>query len=471
MKEYDVIVIGSGAGMIIVERALAGGSRVALVDKGPLGGTCLNSGCIPSKMLIFAADRAMEFRESRKLGIEAQIIHIDFDSIMQRMRRLVREDRERMRLSLGLLDNLDYYNGEGRFVDDYTLEVGGETIKGRKIFIAAGARPLIPPVKGIEDVDYLTNETVLDLDRRPESLVIIGGGYVGMEYAHFFSALGTRVTVIEMGDRLVQGEDSEIADLLKLKMGQRADIRLNTRVLELKKERNVVSVITETGVTMDRGRFTAGAVLMAVGRKSNADALRPENTGVEIDRRGYIRTDDYLETSKKHIYAVGDIQGRQMFTHAANREAALAWHNAMHDEPVRMDFENIPHAIFTYPPAASVGLTEAEAAQNYQILVGKADYAETAKGLAMMESDGFAKFVIEAKTGKILGFHIIGPEAPTLIQEVVNVIIDGGDLHLIEDSPHIHPAMPEIVQKALANLSEPQGRHIRPEHSRAASAF
>ncbi|HXZ94303.1 MAG TPA: FAD-dependent oxidoreductase, partial [Dehalococcoidia bacterium] len=202
MKKYDVIVIGSGCGINIVDEALAHGLSVALVDKGPLGGTCANLGCIPSKMLIFAADRIAEIQEAKKLGIEAEIRSINFNSIMERMRKAVRENQEHMKQELSLIEKLDFYEGGGHFVDDYTIEVTGKKIKGDKIFIASGSRPLIPPIKGLEDVAYITNETILQLKERPESIIIIGGGYIAVEYGHFFAAMGTRVTILEMLGRL-----------------------------------------------------------------------------------------------------------------------------------------------------------------------------------------------------------------------------------------------------------------------------
>ena len=215
MKKYDVIVIGSGCGMNIVDEALAHGLNVALVDKGPLGGTCANLGCIPSKMLIFAAGRIAEIQEARKLGIEAEIKNIDFGFIMERMRKSIRENQEHMKQGVSHEENLDFHEGEGHFVDDYTIEVNGEKIKGAKIFIASGSRPLIPPIKGWDSVDFLTNETVLQLKERPDSLIIIGGGYIAVEYGHFFAAIGTKVTMLEMADRLVLAEEPEIAEVLK----------------------------------------------------------------------------------------------------------------------------------------------------------------------------------------------------------------------------------------------------------------
>ncbi len=463
MKNYDVIVIGSGAGMIIVEEALADRLKVALVDRGPLGGTCLNLGCIPSKMLIFPADRIIDIENAEKLGIEAEIKRIDFEFIMNRMRKLIREDQDKIRRSIKSMPGLDYYEGPGHFIGEYTLEINNETIKAKKIFIVAGARPLIPTIKGLESINYLTNETLLALEHRPESLLIIGGGYVGVEYGHFFSALGTRVTLIEMSNRLVQGEEQDISELLRKKMGQRVDIKVNTQALEVKKKKNGVGVIINDNEKDRRSEIIADAVLIAVGRKPNSDLLETEHSGVEVDKRGFVRVDEYLETTKKNIYAFGDIIGRQMFTHVANREAMLAWHNAVHEEPIKMDYTAAPHAVFTYPQIASVGLTLSEAMKNHKVLIGEARYSQVAKGIAMMEEEGFARAIVDAGTTNILGFHIFGPEASTLIQEVIDAMAAGGNIGFIDGGIHIHPAMPEIIQRALANLVEPRIAEIRPD--------
>lgn len=453
MKNYDVIVIGSGSGLTIVNEALGQGMKVALIDRGPLGGTCLNLGCIPSKMLIFPADRLMEIQDSAKLGIEVEVKRVDFPAIMERMRKFIGEDRASIRNSIDHADNLDYYESPAHFVKKYTLEVQGDNISSQKIFIAAGTRPAIPKIPGVENTDFLTNENVLQLKQKPESLIIVGGGYVGVEYAHFFSAMGTQVTVIEMGERLVQVEEPEISDNLRKKMGERMDIRLDTQVLEIKRNGNRSTVKVKGQNTGKTEELEAAAIMIAVGRIPNTDLLDPEKTGVEVDRRGFIRVDDFLETTTKHIYAFGDIIGRYMFTHVANREAMQVWHNAMHGEPEAMDYSAVPHAVFAYPQIASVGLTETEAQKNHKILIGRARYMDTAKGMAMLEEDGFAKAIVEEETGQILGFHIIGPEAPTLIQEVINAMAAGENVDAIQRGMHIHPAMPELVQMTLSNLS------------------
>jgi mycothione reductase len=452
MKKYDVIVIGSGCGTNIVDEALAHGLSVALVDKGPLGGTCANLGCIPSKMLIFAADRIAEIQEAKKLGIEAEIKNIDFNLIMERMRKIVRESQEHMRQELSRVENLDFYEGEGHFVDDYTIEVTGKKLKGDKIFIASGSRPLIPPIKGLGNLGYLTNETVLQLKERPDNLIIIGGGYIAVEYGHFFAAMGTKVTILEMVDRLVLAEEPEISAILKKELGKRMDIYTGVQAEEMKENGHSVSVIVNDLKAGRKKELTAQRILVAVGRRSNADLLKVENTGVEVDKRGFIKVNEYLETTRKNIFAVGDANGQQMFTHVANVEASLAADNAIHGSKIKMDYSAAPHAVYSHPQIASVGMTEEAARKEHKVLVGKAKYSDVAQGEAMMEENGFAKAIVEADTGKILGFHIIGPYAPILIQEVINAMASGGGIDQIQASMHIHPAITELIPEVSSNL-------------------
>jgi len=461
VKTYDVIVIGSGSGLNVVGAALQNGLKVALVDKGPPGGTCLNVGCIPSKMLTASADRIMEVFESGKLGIHTEIGNIDFPAIMERMRKSISEDRKKVLQSLQSTENLDYYPVKARFVDDYTLEVQDERIKAPKIYIAAGSRNNIPAIKGLEENGYLTNETVLDLKVKPASLLIVGGGYVGVEYAHFFAAVGTRVVLVEYGERLLLNEEPEIAGLLLQKLSERIEIHLNTEVQKIEKVGGGLQISLKNRLNGFENQREVEKVMVAAGRRPNTDYLAPDKTGVEVDRRGYVRVDEYLETTRKNIYAFGDVIGKYMFTHVANREAQLAWHNSMHPEPRIMDYSVVPHAVFTYPQIAAVGLNEESALKQHRILVGKARYSDVAMGIARGESDGFAKVIVEEDTGKILGFHIIGPEASTLIQEVVDVMVAGGDLQLIQRSMHIHPALPEIIVRAFSELKEPSFPQIR----------
>lgn len=453
-EKYDVIVIGSGAGMVVVEEALAHGLKVALVDKGPTGGTCLNTGCIPSKMLIVAADRIVEAQESKKLGISAEIKSIDFKFIMERMRKNVASYRDRMTKGLSEVDGLRFYQGEARFIKDYTLEVNGKTISANKICIASGSRVSVPPIKGLEKIDYLTNETLLQLKEKPESLIIIGGGYVAVEYSHFFAAMGTRVTILEMANRLILSEEPAISELLKKRLSQRMTVHTSALVEEIRRQDGNCVVVAKDADSVALKEYTAEKVLVAVGRRSNADLLNVAKTGVETDSHGYIKVNDFMETTKKNIYAVGDANGQQMFTHVANREASVAANNLLHDVKEKMNYGAAPHAVYSHPQIASVGRTEETAKKDHSILVGIARYAEIAKGEAMMEEDSFAKAIVDKETDKILGFHIIGPNAPELIQEVVDTMESGGTISNIMSGMHIHPALSELAQQALANLAE-----------------
>ncbi len=454
MKKYDFIIIGSGCGMNIVDEALGNGLSVALVDKGPLGGTCANTGCIPSKMLIFAADRIAEIQEASELGIEAGIRSIDFDSIMERMRKSVRENQEHMKRGMAETKDLDFYEGVGRFIADYTLEVNGEKIKSDKIFIASGSRPFVPPIKGLEGVDYLTNETVLQLKERPESIIIIGGGYIAVEYGHFLAAMGVKVTMLEMADRLILAEEPEISELLKKQLSRRMDIHTRVQAEEFKANVGGVTVTANDVKTGRKREVAAQRILVAVGRRSNADTLALDNTGVEVDQRGFIRVNEYLETTRKNIFAVGDSNGQQMFTHVANAEASLAAYKAIPGSKIAMAYSAAPHAVYSHPQIASVGLTEEAARKAHKVMVGKARYFDVAQGEAMLEKDGFAKAVVEANSGKMLGFHIIGPYAPILIQEVVNAMTSGGGIDWIQTSMHIHPAITELIPAVLSNLKD-----------------
>jgi dihydrolipoamide dehydrogenase len=454
MKNYDVIVIGSGAGSIISDEATTHGLKVALIDRGPfIGGTCLNWGCIPSKMLIYTADRIVEIIEARKLGIEAEVKKIDFRSIMERMRKSRRGNQVHIKEGIKQSENLAFYEGEGHFVDNYILEVNEEKLRGERIFIASGSRPFIPPIKGSEYVDYLTNESVLELKERPDSLIIIGGGYIAVEFGHFFSAMGTEVTIIEMADRLVLSEEPEISALLKNELSKRMKVQINALAEEIKESDSGVVVVTKDTNTGKRKEFAAQRIMMAVGRRSNSDILQVENTRVETDKKGFIKVNEYLETNQSNIYAIGDANGQQMFRHMANREAEIVSQNAFYDTKIKVDYSAVPHAVYSHPQIASVGLTEEQAKGGNNILIGRMRYFDIAKGEAMMEKEGFSKVIVDKSSNKILGFHIIGPYAPELIQEVVNAMTSGGNMEELGQGIHIHPALSELVLYTLNSLN------------------
>ncbi len=403
---------------------------------------------------------------------------------MERMRKHVAAGHNRVRKGLENAEEFDFYFGEAQFTGDYTLEVNpvreqhqeagnqvknrrksapfsngvkGETIRGKTIFLACGVRPVIPKIKGIESIEYLTNESVLRLKERPESMVIIGGGYIAAEFAHFFEAMGTKVTIVQRNKRLVPEEEPEVSELLKTALGRRMQVLTDTEAIEVSQHGKIVTVVVKEHEAGRQREIMTESILLAAGRKSNADVLMVQNTGVKTDEKGFIAVDEFFETSKKNIWAFGDTIGKKMFRHAANHEAELVWHNAVHGKKSRMNYLTVPHAVFTYPEIASVGLTEEQALKvmgKAEVLIGKARYTDVARGDAMMETDGFTKAVVHRKSGKILGYHIIGPQASVLIQEVVNAMAADGNLWSVAKGIHIHPALSEVVLKAFGKLKE-----------------
>ncbi len=453
MKKYDAIVIGAGdVGLGVAFKAASEGLKVSLIDKGNVGGTCLNNGCVPSKMLIYTADRVMATREDSNLGIHTEIIDIDFGAVMARMRNAVTNGRNSIKKAIEESENLDFIDGEGYFIDEHTIEAGGQEIKGEKIFIASGSRPLIPPIKGLDRIKYLTNESVLELEEKPESMIFIGGGYVGLEYAHFFSALGTKVTIMDRNFTLLHFEEPEISDLLKKELGKRVEMRMGVETSEVRHADGGYAVLAKDINTGREEEIFADTLMVSAGRKSNADLLKVQNAGIETDRANFIKVDEYLQTNKKHIWALGDAIGRAMFTHAGDKEAEVAWHNATQGRKMKMDFGSVPSAVYTYPQTASIGLTEEQARKKHKILVGRAMYSDTVMGEAMVEREGFAKAIVEKGTGRILGFHIIGPHAAMLIQEVVNAVINKSDVKSITGCMHIFPALSNLIPETLNNL-------------------
>lgn len=442
--------------MIVASNAVANGLKTALVESGPMGGTCLNRGCIPSKMLIYPADVIATIREAQELGITAVISWVDFKQIMRRMRELVNEDSGNQARGVETTSDITWFKDVGWFVSDYTMEVGGREIRAEKIFIVSGARPGIPPIEGIKNVSYLTSDTVLELEAQPRSMIIIGGGYIAAEYGHFFSAMGTEVTIIQRNPRFLPAEEAEVSELLKEEMMKRMAIFTNYEAVEVTEKKGVKTLKAKSRVDGSIKEFFGETLLVAAGRVSNSDILKPEKTGVQLDERGYVKVNEYLETGKKNIWAFGDALGKHMFKHVANYEAEVAWHNAVHDHKMEMDYSAVPHAVFTHPQVASVGLREEEAKKmGYRILVGKAFYKDTAQGAAMGYPKGFVKVIVEHETGKILAGHIIGPHASILIQEVVNAMAFGDKtFEPIARAMHIHPALPEVVQRAFDSLRE-----------------
>ncbi|MCU0637233.1 MAG: dihydrolipoyl dehydrogenase [Methanothrix sp.] len=469
MDRFDLIVIGSGAGTNVASQGMQAGLDVALVDQGPTGGTCLNSGCIPSKMLIYPADVIRSIQAAAAVGVHAQINEIDFKRIMNRMHEVVDRGRSNLENALESAENLSYIKERAEFIDDYTLTAGKRTITSDKIVIATGARSLVPPIPGLKEAGFLDNESLLLIQEPPENLIIIGGGYIACEFGHFFSSIGSDVTIIGRHPLLLKGEDPEAAMQVQERLSQHMRIIPGHEAVfvEKKGERKIVSAKSMRDGTVSQ--FEAEEILLAAGRQSNSDLIHPERSGVKTDDQGWIVVDSHLETSKKGIYALGDAIGKHMYRHTANYEAEVVVHNLLRakdrSDLEEADYHAVPYAVFTYPAVAGVGMKEAEAAgKGLKVLVGRANYMDVAKGMAMAEESGFVKVVLEEGSGRILGASVVGPSAAELVQQVVYLMnTDYQDLIPVIRSQVIHPTLNEVLVRAFSELERPLSQGGPPE--------
>ena len=471
MKEYDLIAIGSGSAMNIVSAVIQENPhmKIAIIDKDEPGGICLTRGCIPSKILLYPAELVRTIERAGELGIDIDVKKIDFEMVMERMRTLIHKDINMIRQGLSHSDNIDYYPTVAEFVGPYTLKVGDEIITSKTVLLCTGSKPKIPPIKGLEKVGYHTSDTTLKMNRLPESIAIVGGGYIAAEYGHFFSAMGSKVSVIGRNPQFLPQEEPEVSALAKRELEKHITVLTNHEVREAEEtsmgKKTLVAVNRENG---EKTVITADEILIATGRGPNTDILHPERGGIETDEKGWIIVNEYLETSQPDVWAFGDANGRYPFKHVANYESIVVYYNAILKKKVKVDYHAIPHAVFTYPEIASVGLREKEAIEKYgndKVLIGVYRYQDTAKGEAMDVKDYFVKVIVEKETMKLLGAHIIGPYASVLIQEIINLMYTPEQsAEPIINGMHIHPALNEVVERAFRSLMPPEQYHQLIEH-------
>jgi dihydrolipoamide dehydrogenase len=459
MPHYDVLIIGSGVGYKLATKMSKLGLRTALVDRDPPGGTCPNRGCIPSKIWITVADKVREAEQLTHLGVEMTVDSVDFCTIRDRTLAWINAGRDHKRDLLKNDANIDFYEGDvGQFVGPKTLKVGDTEITADKVVIASGARPAIPPIDGLEEAGYLTNRNVFDIERLPGSIVIIGGGYIAVEFAHFFSALGVQVTLLGRNPRLVPKADEDVSRAILAGLSRYVDVRTDHEVLSVATEGRLKVVTARDRSTDEEVCISVQEIMVAAGRRSNADLLKPEVTGVEVDGRGWIVTDHHLATTMDGIWAMGDAVNRGQFRHTADMHQRIVYINAFTDDHRHLDEHAIPSAIFTWPQVGSVGMTEGEAKEaGVHYHHAKMMYRDVSKGYALGEEDGFIKVLVEDGTDRILGAHMVGPEAATLIQQIVTVMNAGeGTYEPFKWTQVIHPTLSEVVNWVFLKLHHPE---------------
>ncbi len=454
-KEYDIIAVGTGSAMNIVTAYLENNpeARVAVIDKDEPGGICLTRGCIPSKLLLYPAEVVATIDSAKAFGISANIRNIDFASVMRRMRDIIDSEIGTIRKGLTSSPNVDYYHDVAEFVEPYTMKIGEHTIRARTILLCTGSAIAIPNIKGLESINYLTSDSVLFLKRLPSSVCIVGGGYIAAEYGHFFSSMGSEVTVIGRNRRILPGEEPEISELARRNLSSRMRVMTNCEVTAVTSENGLKRIEYMNKSDKSPGSVSAEEIMIASGRRSNSHILHPERSGIETAPEGWIRVNEYLETTQPGIWAFGDANGKHLFKHVANYESIIVYYNAILGRKISADYHAVPHAVFTMPEVAGVGMSESEATAVHgkeNILIGFKKYEDTAKGQAMNVHDCFVKIIMLASDHSILGAHIIGPQASVLIQEVTNLMYTShGNADTISHAMHIHPSLTEVVQRAV----------------------
>lgn len=455
MQEFDLLIVGGGSGTQVGSLAAERGMSVGVVEPGPLGGACITRGCVPSKALIHRADVLREAQKADRLGLAIETGEVELHRITEEVRETVYEKAENQAKNLRESENHTLYDGTARFVDDRTVEIEGvdERVRGERVVIAVGTSPTIPPVEGLEDVEFLTSEAALYLDERPEQLAIIGGGYIAAELGHFYAAIGTEVAIVQRDDSLVPREDSAVRAAVTEAFESRENITLHLEseasAVEEHGERIALSTTGNSDVEIE-----VDELLVAAGRKPNTDDLGYENAGIELNDAGFIEIDEQLETSADGAWALGDVIGGPLFKHAADHEARTVAANAVADRGEEIDYSGMAHAIFTEPKVASCGRTEdelEEMGQKYES--ARFEYDATPMGTVGKET-GFVKLL--ASEGTVLGCHIVGPEATTLIHEVsVAGRVGDGTVEEVAEAIHVHPAMNEAVLGAFDELADP----------------
>jgi mycothione reductase len=457
MKDFDLIVIGAGSGLNVASNAANMDKTVAIVEDGPMGGTCLNRGCIPSKIIIHSADVAETINNSKVFGINSKGFSVDFAKVIKRASSLVDKDAEEIEEGIKETDNMELFKGKGKFVGERKVSVNGKTITGDKVIVAAGTRPVAPPVSGLDKVKYMTSDEALRLTKQPKDMIIMGGGFIAAEMAHFYGALGTKVTILQRST-LLKNEDKEITDAFTKSFSKKHNIILGYSATHVVKKGKSYTITAESKDGKKK-IISADSLLVATGRVPNTDVLDVTKGGIDVDERGYVKTNEYLETTAKNTWALGDIVGKYLLKHSSNLEAQYVWQNAFGKEKRKVDYWPMPHAVFSSPQIAAVGYTEEELKKKKApYAVGKYFYSSTGMGAALEEKDGFAKVLADPKTHQILGCHIIGPEAATMIHEVIVAMKNNITAEDMVRSVHIHPAISEVVQRAAAKIDWPH-RH------------
>jgi pyruvate/2-oxoglutarate dehydrogenase complex dihydrolipoamide dehydrogenase (E3) component len=451
---YDAIIIGTGqAGPSLAVRLAGARMKVAIIERKSFGGTCVNTGCIPTKTLVASARAAHIARRAGEYGVMVgSSIAVNMKKVKERKDAVVRHSNEGVEKWLKGTENLMVYEGHARFEDVHRVRVGDELLEADKIFINVGGRASTPSLSGLDQVSYFNNSTMMEVDFLPEHLIVIGGSYVGLEFAQMYRRFGSEVTIVEMGLRLIQREDEDVSEAVKTILeNEGINIRLSAECVALEKHSDKIAVNVDCS-SGDK-RVVGSHVLLAVGRVPNTEDLGLENAGIVVDQRGYIQVDDQLRTNVPGIYALGDCNGRGAFTHTSYNDYEIVAANLLDSDPRRVSDRFTAYALYIDPPLGRAGMTETEARKSgRKVLIGKRPMTRVGRAVEKGETQGFMKILVDAETNEILGASLLGVECDEVIHSILDVMYAKAPYTVIQRAMHIHPTVTELIPTMLGEL-------------------
>lgn len=451
---YDAIIVGTGqAGPALANYLSRAGQKVAIIERKLIGGTCVNTGCVPTKALVASARAAHMARRGADFGVDVEgTVEVDMARVHARMKEISGDSNRGVRKWLEGLENATLIEGHARFVAPRRLEVNGERLEAGRIFLNVGGRALVPDMPGVRDVDVLTNSSMMAVDFLPAHLLIVGGSYIGLEFAQMYRRFGSRVTIIERGPRLIGREDEDVSETVREVLEREGvEIRLDADCIGFERRQDGIAATVECGEGPPEA--VGSHLLLAVGRRPNTDDLGLEAAGIDADERGYIQVDDQLRTSAEGVWALGDCNGKGAFTHTAYNDFEIVAANLEGDHPRRVSDRITCYGLFVDPPLGRVGMTEKQAREACDnVLVGKRPMSKVSRAKERSETDGFIKILVDGDSQHILGGAILGIGGDEVIHTLLTAMYEKLPYTVISRAVHIHPTVAELIPTTLQSL-------------------
>jgi len=454
MSDYDAIIIGTGqSGPSLARRLVAAGQKVAVVERKFFGGTCVNTGCTPTKTLVASAYAAHLARRGGEYGVTiGGPIGIDMKAVKARKDAVAGTSRRAVERSLKTLEGCTVYEGHARFVAEKQVAVNDRVLEAERVFINVGGRASVPPIPGLDQVPYLTNSSMMDVDFLPSHLVVLGGSYIGLEFAQIYRRFGSEVTVIELAPRLIPREDEDVSDAVAAFLREEGiDVRVGSEVIGVKQQGNRIAVDIRSAGTI--AQVVGTHVLVAIGRRPNTDDLGLDRAGIATDPRGYIEVDDQLRTNVPGIWAIGDCNGRGAFTHTSYNDFEIVAANVLDNDQRHVTDRITAYALYTDPPLGRVGMTEAEVRRTGKpALISTMPMENVSRAFEKGETKGFMKILVDRDSQHILGASFLGLAGDEVIHVILDMMYAKAPYTVVQRAVHIHPTVSEFVPTMMGDL-------------------